>query len=42
MTPYGGGGSWSNYPYFESGAIIFTSMTEGLFIVKSRDVRLIN
>ncbi len=41
-TPYGGGGSWSNYPYFESGAIILTSMTEGLFIVKSRDVRLIN
>ena len=41
-TPYGGGGSWSNYPYFESGAIVFTSMSEGLFIVKSRGIRLIN
>ena len=29
-------GSWSNYPYFRSGAIIFTSMGEGLFIVKAR------
>ena len=41
-APYGGGGSWSNYPYFESGAIVFTSMSEGLFIVKSRGIRLIN
>jgi choice-of-anchor B domain-containing protein len=29
-------GSWSNYPYFRSGAIIFTSIGEGLFIVKTR------
>jgi choice-of-anchor B domain-containing protein len=29
-------GSWSNYPYFRSGAIIFTSIGEGLFIVKAR------
>ena len=30
----GFGGSWSNYPYFESGTIIVTSMNEGLFVVK--------
>ncbi|HUF49344.1 MAG TPA: choice-of-anchor B family protein [Longimicrobiales bacterium] len=29
-------GSWSNYPYFRSGIIIFTSIGEGLFIVKPR------
>ena len=34
-TPYGGGGSWSNYPYFESGLVIATSMGEGLFILKN-------
>jgi choice-of-anchor B domain-containing protein len=27
-------GSWSNYPFFESGLIIFTSMREGLFVVR--------
>jgi choice-of-anchor B domain-containing protein len=27
-------GSWSNYPYFRSGNIIFTSIREGLFIVR--------
>jgi choice-of-anchor B domain-containing protein len=27
-------GSWSNYPYFRSGAIIFTSIREGLFVVR--------
>ena len=32
----GGGGSWSNYPYFESGVIIVTSMGEGLFVLKQR------
>ena len=39
-TPFkgGGGGSWSNYPYFESGSIIVTSMREGLFVVKKEDV----
>jgi choice-of-anchor B domain-containing protein len=34
----GGGGSWSNYPYFESGTIIVTSMREGLFVVKKEEV----
>jgi choice-of-anchor B domain-containing protein len=27
-------GAWSNYPFFKSGVIIFTSVREGLFIVK--------
>jgi choice-of-anchor B domain-containing protein len=27
-------GSWSNYPYFRSGTIIFTSIKEGLFVVR--------
>jgi choice-of-anchor B domain-containing protein len=27
-------GSWSNYPYFKSGIIIFTSIREGFFIVR--------
>lgn len=31
-------GSWSNYPYFESGIIIVSSMGEGMFILKRRDV----
>ena len=31
-------GSWSNYPYFESGTIVITSMGEGLFVLKKRDV----
>ena len=31
-------GSWSNYPYFESGNIIVTSGREGVFILKRRDV----
>jgi choice-of-anchor B domain-containing protein len=29
-------GAWSNYPYFKSGTIIVTSVTEGLFLVKDR------
>ena len=29
-------GSWSNYPFFESGIVVVTSMGEGLFIVKKR------
>ena len=33
----GFGGAWSNYPYFESGTVIVTSMQEGLFILKKRD-----
>ncbi|MEM1095696.1 MAG: choice-of-anchor B family protein, partial [Bacteroidota bacterium] len=29
-----GRGTWSNYPYFESGVIPVTSITEGLFLVE--------
>ncbi|CAN5741490.1 choice-of-anchor B family protein [soil metagenome] len=29
-------GSWSNYPYFESGIIIVSSIGEGLFVLKKR------
>ncbi len=29
-------GSWSNYPFFESGNIIVSSMREGLFVLKKR------
>ncbi|MDE2877157.1 MAG: choice-of-anchor B family protein [Gemmatimonadota bacterium] len=32
----GFGGAWSNYPYFDSGTIIVTSMQEGLFVLKKR------
>ncbi len=32
----GFGGAWSNYPYFESGTIIVTSMQEGLFVLRKR------
>ncbi|MDX1394301.1 MAG: choice-of-anchor B family protein [Gemmatimonadota bacterium] len=32
----GFGGSWSNYPFFESGAIAVTSAREGLFILRLR------
>lgn len=39
-APYGDGpgfgGAWSTYPFFDSGAILVTSMQEGLFIVKKR------
>lgn len=39
-APYGSGpgfgGAWSTYPFFESGAILVTSMQEGLFVVKKR------
>jgi choice-of-anchor B domain-containing protein len=34
-------GTWSNYPYFESGIIVVTSMREGVFILKKRDTRLV-
>ena len=34
-------GSWSNYPYFESGVILVTSMKEGLFVLKKKDQRLV-
>jgi choice-of-anchor B domain-containing protein len=32
-------GSWSNYPYFESGVIVVTSVREGLFVLKRREGR---
>jgi choice-of-anchor B domain-containing protein len=32
----GFGGSWSNYPFFQSGVIAFTSRNEGLFVVRMR------
>jgi hypothetical protein len=28
-------GSWRKYPYFRSGTTIFTSIREGLFIVRT-------
>ena len=34
-------GSWSNYPFFESGNIIVSSMREGLFILKKRETELV-
>ena len=33
-------GSWSNYPYFESGTIAVTGIGEGLFLLKKRDLGL--
>lgn len=30
-------GAWSVYPFFKSGVIVFTSVREGLFVVKVRD-----
>jgi choice-of-anchor B domain-containing protein len=32
----GFGGSWSNYPYFQSGIIVMTSRTEGFFVLRLR------
>ena len=42
-TPYGFdvagfNGTWSSYPYFESGLIVVTSRREGLFVLKKREV----
>ena len=34
----GGGGSWSNYPFFQSGTLIVTGGSTGLFILKKKDV----
>ena len=34
-------GSWSNYPYFESGIIIVTSIREGMFVLKKREPALV-
>ncbi|NNF02890.1 MAG: choice-of-anchor B family protein, partial [Rhodothermales bacterium] len=33
----GGGGSWSNYPYFDSGTIVVTGGSNGLFILKKKE-----
>ena len=30
-------GSWSNYPFFESGIVVVTSGRQGMFIVRKRD-----
>ena len=37
QTGPGFSGAWSNYPFFESGSIIVTSLQEGLFVLKRRD-----
>jgi len=34
-------GSWSNYPFFKSGTIVVTSISEGLFLLKRADRPLI-
>ena len=34
-------GSWSNYPYFESGIIVVNSGAEGMFILRKRERNLI-
>ena len=34
-------GSWSNYPYFESGVIVVTSGKEGVFVLRKTDRNLI-
>ena len=31
-------GSWSNYPYFESGTIVVTSGKEGIFLLQKRPI----
>ena len=36
----GFGGSWSNYPFFESGIIVITSIGEGLFVLRRQDMDL--
>jgi choice-of-anchor B domain-containing protein len=30
-------GAWSNYPFFRSGVVVFTSVREGLFLVRVRE-----
>jgi choice-of-anchor B domain-containing protein len=34
-------GSWSNYPFFESGIIIVTSGKEGLFLLRKQEQTLL-
>ncbi len=31
-------GAWSNYPFFKSGVVVFTSVREGLFVIRVADV----
>ncbi len=38
FEPGHGSTSWSNYPYFKSGTLIVTSGTEGLFVLRKRDL----
>ena len=38
MNVSGFDGTWSNYPFFESGMILLTSRREGLFIVQKREI----
>ena len=41
-SPYRGGASWSNYPFFESGVIAVTGTGDGLFILRDVSKRLIS
>ena len=34
----GGGGSWSNYPYFKSGTIVVTGGSNGLFVLRKKEL----
>lgn len=34
-------GAWSNYPFFKSGLVVFTSVREGLFIVRVKPTSLV-
>jgi len=38
QTGPGFSGAWSNYPFFESGTIIVTSLQEGMFVLRKREV----
>ena len=45
-VPYGDnspgfGGAWSNYPFFESGVIVVTSGSQGVFILKKKERELV-
>ncbi len=40
MNAPGFAGSWSNYPYFESGTILVSSINEGLFILRKSEEAL--
>jgi choice-of-anchor B domain-containing protein len=45
-TPYGDNGpgfngTWSSYPFFESGIVVVSSRREGLFLLKKRATQLV-